>query len=135
MTDRPASWPMPTPKQIDKMAAAVGRKASPARGLAPDDDLPSEYWQALLDDAGADGGHPGPGTSGRLLRLNQIPRHLLRVSCRRCGRTVEIQRADAIRLYGPDAIWRDVGQRLLDNTCTQRTGRYEEDGCWPSYHT
>ena len=22
-----------------------------------------------------------------------------------------------------------VGQRLLDNTCTQRTGRHEEDGC------
>jgi hypothetical protein len=33
----------------------------------------------------------------------------------------------------PDAIWKDVGLRLLDNTCTQRTGRNEEDGCWPSY--
>jgi hypothetical protein len=31
------------------------------------------------------------------------------------------------------SVWRDVGQRLLDNTCTQRTGRHEEDGCWPSY--
>ena len=38
-----------------------------------------------------------------------------------------------MRLYGPDAIWKDVGLRLLDNTCTQRTGRHEEDGCWPSY--
>ena len=25
--------------------------APPARGLAPDEDLPPEYWQALLDDA------------------------------------------------------------------------------------
>ncbi|MDA9495523.1 hypothetical protein [Bradyrhizobium sp. CCBAU 11361] len=135
MTDHPASWRMPTPKQIDKMAAAVARKASPAPGLAPDDDLPPEYWQALLDDAGADGGHSGLGASGRLLRLSEIPQHLLRVGCRRCGRTVEIQKVDAARLYGPDAIWRDVGQRLLDNTCTNRTGRHEEDGCWPSYET
>ena len=29
---------MPTPKQMEKLAAAVGRKAPPARGLAPDDD-------------------------------------------------------------------------------------------------
>lgn len=133
MTDRPASWRMPSRAQMEKMAAAVGRKGPPARGLAPDDDLPPEYWQALLDDPRTDGGQPGPGVSGRLLRLSQIPQHLLRVGCRRCARTVEIQKADAIRLYGPDATWRDVGQRLLDNTCTQRTGRHEEDGCWPDY--
>lgn len=124
---------MPTSKQMDKMAAAVGRKAPTVRGLAPDDDLPPEYWQALLDDVGADGGNPGPTAPGRLLRLSEIPQHLLRAGCRRCGRTVEIQKADAARLYGSDAIWRDVGQRLLDNTCSQRTGRHEEGGCWPSY--
>lgn len=133
MTDRPASWRMPTRKQMELMARAVGRNAPAARGLAPDDDLPNEYWRALLDDASADGGNPASATSGRLLRLSQIPQHLLRVGCRRCSRTVEIQKVDAIRLYGPDAIWRDVGQRLLDNTCSQRTGRHEEDGCWPSY--
>lgn len=126
---------MPTRKQMDRMAAApaVGRKAPPARGPAPDDDLPPEYWQALLDDPRVDGASPGPGASGRLLRLSQIPQHLLRVGCRRCGRTVEIQKIDAARLYGPEAVWRDVGQRLLGNTCTIRTGRHEEDGCWPSY--
>ncbi|QQO19097.1 hypothetical protein JJB98_03800 [Bradyrhizobium diazoefficiens] len=133
MTDRPASWRMPTRRQMEQMAAAVGRKAPPVGGLAPDDDLPPEYWQALLDDPRVDGRSPGADPSGRLLRLSEIPRHLLRVACRRCGRIVEIQKADAARLYGPDAIWRDVGQRLLDNTCTQRTGRHEEDGCWPSY--
>jgi hypothetical protein len=26
-----------------------------------------------------------------------------------------------------------VGQRLLDNTCPHRTGRHEEDGCWPGW--
>ncbi|WP_247403438.1 hypothetical protein [Bradyrhizobium sp. 76] len=124
---------MPTPKQMDKMAAAVGRKAPAARGLAQDADLPPEYWQALLDDLGAARGSARSAASGRLLRLSQIPQHLLRVDCRRCGRTVEIQKADAARLYGSDAIWKEVGQRLLDNTCTQRTGRHEEDGCWPRF--
>lgn len=112
---------MPTRKQMEKMAAAVGRKAPPARGLAPNDDLPPEYWHALLDDPSAGRADPGPRASGRALRLDEIPRHLLRVSCRRCGRTVEIQKADAVRLYGQVAMWRDVGQR------------HEEDGCWPSY--
>ncbi|WP_247495108.1 hypothetical protein [Bradyrhizobium sp. 164] len=134
MTYRPASWRMPTPRQIDKLAAAeVGRKVPTVPGAAPYDDLPPEYWRALLDDSGTDACRPDPGASGRLLRLSQIPQHLLRVGCRRCGRTVEIQKADAALLYGPDAIWRDVGQRLLDNTCTNRTGRHEEDGCWPSF--
>jgi hypothetical protein len=122
---------MPTPKQMEKMARLVGRNAPPARALAPDDDLPPEYWQALLADASADARPSGSPVGPR--RLAEIPRHLLRVGCRRCGRTVEIQKVDAIRLYGPDAVWNDVGQRLLDNTCTQRTGRHEEEGCWPRY--
>ncbi|WP_456648600.1 MULTISPECIES: hypothetical protein [unclassified Bradyrhizobium] len=135
MNDRPASWRMPTPKQMEKMAAAISRKAPPRGGPGPGDDLPPEYWQALLDDGGVDARRLSASASGRMLRLDQIPQHLLRVGCRRCGRTVEIQKADAARLYGPDAVWRDVGQRLLDNICTQRTGRHEEDGCWPSFDT
>lgn len=118
---------------MDRMAAAVGRKAPFARGLAPNEDLPPEYWQALLDDAGAHRGKSGPAGAGRLLRLDEISKHLLRVACQRCGRTVEIQKADAVRLYGPEAVWKDVGQRLLDNTCSNRTGRHEEDGCWPQF--
>ena len=46
---------------------------------------------------------------------------------------VEIQKVDAVRLYGTNAIFKDVAQRLLDNTCQQRTGRHEKDGCWPSF--
>jgi hypothetical protein len=110
---------------MEKMAAAVGRNVPPKPGLAPDDDLPPEYWQALLDDPRADAKQV---PSGGTLRLSQIPQHLLRVTCRRCARVVEIQKADATRLCGPDARWRDVGQRLLDNTCTRRTGCHEEDG-------
>jgi hypothetical protein len=126
---------MPTPKQMEKLAnaAAVRKSVPPARTPGPGDELPPEYWQAVLDDARADASSPGPGAAGVRMRLSQIPQHILRVGCRRCARTVEIQKADAARLYGPDAIWKDVGQRLLDNTCTQRTGRHEEDGCWPVF--
>ena len=46
---------------------------------------------------------------------------------------VEIQRIDAIRLYRPQVVWRDVGQRLLDDGCRIQTGRHEEDGCWPDF--
>jgi hypothetical protein len=48
-------------------------------------------------------------------------------------RIVEIQKADAVRFYGPNAFWQEVAQRLLDQTCTNRTGRHEEDGCWPDF--
>jgi hypothetical protein len=130
MTDRPASWRMPTPKQMEKMAAAGIRKMPTNPGLAPGDDLPPEYWQALLDEAR---GEAGTGYSAGTLRLSQVPQHVLRVGCQRCGRLVEIQKVDATPLYGADAVWKHVGQRLLDNTCTQRLGRYEEDGCWPTF--
>ena len=69
----------------------------------------------------------------RQRRLSEIPRHVLRVECLRCNRVVEIQKVDAIRLYGPHAVYKDVGQRMLDNGCQQRTGRHEEDGCWPNW--
>jgi hypothetical protein len=122
---------MPSRKEMEKMALANGRNAPSAPALAPDDNLPPEYWQALLEDVRADVGLPGHSSGS--LRLSDISQHLLRVSCRRCGRTVEIQKVDAVRLYGERAFWREVGLRLLDDTCTQRTGRHEEDGCWPSY--
>ena len=131
MTDRPASWRMPSRKEMEKMATAAGRKTAPAPALAPEDDLPPEYWQALLEDERTDA--RSAGRSSAALRLSEIAQHLLRVGCRRCGRTVEIQKADAIRLYGSRAFWKEVGLRLLDDTCMQRTGRHEEDGCWPSY--
>ena len=135
MVNHLASWRFPTRAQMEKLGSspAISRKSSPRGAVGPADDLPPEYWQSLFDDPRVDGPDPGPGPSGRTLRLDQIPKHLLRVSCRRCGRTVEIPKVDAVQLYGSDAIWKDVGRRLLDNTCKQRTGRHEEDGCWPLY--
>jgi hypothetical protein len=128
MTDRPASWRMPSQKQMEKLAAEAGRKpAVPA--AAPEAPLPDAYRHSVLNDP-----HAGAtGTQMRQRRLSEIQRHLLRVSCRRCERTLEVQTADAVRLYGGNAVWNDVAQRLLDNTCQQRTGRHEEDGCWPAF--
>lgn len=119
---------MPTPKQMEKMAIEAGRQpALPAEG--PEEPLPAEYWQSVLQDPRALSG----GLRTRQTPLSELQHHVLRVSCRRCMRLVEIQKADAVRLYGSKAIWKDVGQRLLDDTCQQRTGRHEEDGCWPSF--
>jgi hypothetical protein len=135
MTDRPASWRMPTRKQMDKLtaAAAVRGNVPPVRQSEPGDEMPPEYWQAVLEDAAGDRTPTAPGPSIRTQRLADIQRHLLRVACCRCGRIVEIQTADAVRLAGPQAVWKDVGQRLLDDTCSQRIGRLEEDGCLPSF--
>ncbi len=92
------------------MAALVGRNAPREPGLAPEADLPPEYWQALLDDPRAES---RSGPSGGALRLSQIPQHILRVGCRRCGRVVEIQKVDAVRLYG-----------------RRRSGRVSGGGSW-----
>lgn len=121
---------MPNPKQMEKLAAEAARRQGPSAS-APNAPLPAEYWESVLKDARAG----ESGAQRRPRRLSEIQRHVLRISCRRCERTVEIQKADALRLYGGNALWKDVAQRLLDNTCQQRTGRHEEDGCWPAFET
>ena len=49
---------MPTPKQMEKLAnaAAVRGNVPPARTPGPGDEMPPEYWQAVLDDPRADTG-------------------------------------------------------------------------------
>ena len=122
---------MPTPKQMEKLAASIGRKVTAP--LAPQDKMPDEYWHAVLNDAQLEIRSSERSNAGQ--RLSEIQQHVLRVSCRRCARIVEIQKTDAIRLYGQQASWREVGQRLLDNTCKNRSGRHEEDGCWPAFES
>jgi hypothetical protein len=126
MTDRPAT----TPKQMEKLAAAAERDAA-ACPLDPDAEMPAEYWESVLNDPRV---AAMTGIPIQQRRLSEIPRHVLRVACQRCDRIVEIQKADAVRFYGQHAIWKDVGQKLLDDTCQQRTGRHEEDGCWPGFN-
>jgi hypothetical protein len=119
---------MPTPKQMEKLAAEAVRRPT-AAATAPEGPLPNEYWDSVLRDPRA----VSSGLPAGQRRLSEIQRHVLRVSCRRCERTVEIQTVDAIRLYGAKAIWKQVGQRLLDDTCQNRTGSHEDDGCWPNF--
>jgi hypothetical protein len=74
--------------------------AAPAR---TDEDC---WWDAVLSDPRAVTSTPSPART-----LGEIRSELLRVECLRCFRIVEIQRLDAVRLYGPHAIWKDVGHR------------------------
>jgi hypothetical protein len=131
--DRPASWRFPKPKEIERIERmARMQRPAPAPELAhgPADPPSEAWWQSVLNDPAAD----RQGWIGiHQRRLSEIPRHVLRVECRRCLRTVEIQKLDAIRMYGEHATWKEVGQRLLDSTCQNRTGRHEEDGCWPKF--
>jgi hypothetical protein len=116
---------------MEKLANETQRRpAAENPDPAPSDPVPNELWSAVLADPRAAGRPPLPIQQ---CRLSEIPRHVLRVECWRCLRIVEIQKADAVRFYGPHAVWKDVGQRLLDQTCTNRTGRHEEDGCWPDW--
>src|SRR5437762_3649389 len=86
MTDRPASWRMPPPKQMEKLAAEAARRPGPS-AAAPDAPLPAEYWESVLKDPRSD----ATGAQMRQRRLSEIQRNVLRISCRRCERTVEIQ--------------------------------------------
>jgi hypothetical protein len=115
--------------RTDGKMASQGTKTAKTEPLSPAEPLSDEYWDAVLQDPKARSGE----IPIQNRRLSEIPRHILRVSCRRCDRIVEIQTIDAVRLYGSHAIWKDFGGPLLDNGCQTRTGSREDDGCWPSF--
>ncbi len=133
----PASLPPADVSFVGQDARSDPRTLHPA-GLrtpsfddpGPAGELPDAYWDAVLEDPRAAG---RPWLPVSQMRLSEIPREILRVECLRCFRCVEIQRLDAVKLFGPHAVWKDVGNRLLDNGCQVRTGRHEEDGCWPDF--
>jgi hypothetical protein len=124
MSDRPASWRMPNPKQMEKLAADASRitLAEPEAGS----EMPEEYWQAVFADPrlqGSRGGRAQPSVA---------PGQVLRIDCRRCERLIEIQTDDALRLYGQNVSAGEVGRKVLGSVCEMRTGHHEEDGCWPT---
>ncbi len=101
---------MSIPKQMEKLAIEAVRRtpaADPAGAASAD--MPPEYWEAVLNDLHADVRPTGIPIQQR--RLSEIPRHVLRVSCRRCDRVVEIQTAEALRLYGRHTTWKEAGTR------------------------
>jgi hypothetical protein len=127
MNDRAASWRMPNTKQMETLARGQARMTG-SLTAPPPDQLPSE-WQSVLADPRA-GGKPWVRIEQR--RLSEVPRELLRLECLKCLRCIEIQRADAIRLYGPHAVLKDVAMALLEQGCRARSGSHE-DGCWPNW--
>jgi hypothetical protein len=95
---------------MEKLARSrVQATPESAPGAPPDD-----WWDSVLADPRAAG---KPRLPISHLRLSEIPRHLLRVECLRCNRAIEIQKADAVRLFGPHEVYKTVAQRLLDDTC------------------
>jgi hypothetical protein len=72
MTGRPASWRMPTPKQMERLAnaAAIGKNVPPVHTPGLGDEMPAEYWQAVMDDPHADAGRRTTGLSIRWRKFN-----------------------------------------------------------------
>lgn len=106
-------------------------QAAPATPAGPGDPMPEAYCDAVLAEPMA---RSAPGIQVRILRHSEIPRHVLRrLPAMRF--ILEIQANDAQKLYGRHAVWKDVGRRLLDDSCQQRTGSHDDNGCWPIYDT
>jgi hypothetical protein len=123
---RCAEWRFPSAKQqkAEDTARLMRQAAAPAT-TRTDEDC---WWDAVLRDPRAETTRPSPART-----LGEIRSSELRVECLRCFRIVEVVRADAVRLHGADARWRDVGGRLLADGCQSRTGNHEADGCWPDF--
>ncbi|MCW2079685.1 UNVERIFIED_ORG: hypothetical protein M2193_001860 [Bradyrhizobium japonicum] len=86
------------------------------------------WWAAVLSD-------PRAETRLPLARrtLAEIKASVLRVECLKCFRVVEIAREEALRRYDGGSLWKEVASHLLADGCQHRTGRHEEDGCWPDF--
>lgn len=84
------------------------------------------WWASVLSDPRAETRKPiGSRT------LAELRASVLRVECLKCFRVVAIDKAEALRRYYGGSLWREVAIRLLADGCAHRTGRHEEDGCWP----
>jgi hypothetical protein len=73
MTNHPSKLAHATTKQMEKLRASiVGRRACATRAVGPADEMPPEYWQAVLNDPLAGAKPRTDGYSTRLLRLSEI---------------------------------------------------------------
>jgi hypothetical protein len=121
----------------DRKHEILARREAARRPGPQHESLPYEldddgWWDAVLSDPRAAG---KPWIPIQQRRLDEITREMLRVECTRCMRIIEISRLNAVRLFGPHAVWKDVGLDLLARGCEHRSGRHEEDGCWPDFRT
>jgi hypothetical protein len=64
---------MPTPKQMEKLAATVGTEPRRTPSPGPDDTMPPEYWESVLRDPLA-GAVPSGRPSARGAAAVRYPR-------------------------------------------------------------
>lgn len=121
---RCAEWRFPTQKQ--QRAEETARRLAEAqrRHVSADDE--EAWWASVLADPRAETRKPYGSRT-----LAEIRASVLRVECLKCFRVVQIAREEALNRYDGGSLWREVAMRLLDDGCMSRTGRHEEDGCWP----
>lgn len=124
---RCAEWRFPTPKQQRVEETARRLAENQRRGVSVDDE--EAWWAAVLDDSRA--AAPVRPLASKALR--EIRQQTLRVACLKCFRAVEISHEEALRRYDGGSLWKMVALRLLADGCAHRTGRHEEDGCWPDF--
>jgi hypothetical protein len=86
-----------------------------------------ELWTSLLTDARAAGKPPSFRSSNAASPTSNA------MCCASGARIVEMRKVDAVEYFGADALWKNVSQRLLDQTYTNRSGSHDEDGCWPDW--
>ncbi|WP_256805741.1 hypothetical protein [Bradyrhizobium sp. Bra64] len=94
------------------------------RHVSADDE--EAWWASVLSDPRAETRKPIGQRS-----LAEIRAAVLKVECLKCFRVVQLAREEALRRYDGGSLWKEVAMRLLADGCAHRTGRHEEDGCWP----
>jgi hypothetical protein len=143
---RAADWRFPNEKQAraEETLRRMQHGPDDTRSGSNEDPAPSSYqsaapatdddawWTSVLSDPRAKGRPPLPIQQRR---LSEISRQMLRAECDKCGRLVEIQTADAVKLFGPHVIWKDAAMSLLVDGCKARAGNRDTDGCWPFFRT
>ena len=121
---RCAEWRFPTAKQ-QKVEETARRLADNQRRRVSVDDEEG-WWASVLADPRAATTRPRADRT-----LAEIRSSELKLECLKCFRVVAISREEALRRYDGNSLWKLVAARLLGDGCAHRTGRHEEDGCWP----
>lgn len=125
---RCAEWRFPNAKQ--QKAEETARRLAEAQRQRVHVDDDEAWWAAVLSDPRAETRRPLACRS-----LAEIRASVLRVECLKCFRVVQIAREEALRRYDGGSLWKEVAMRLLGDGCAHRTGRHEEDGCWPDFRS
>lgn len=125
---RCAEWRFPTAKQQKVEETARRLDENQRRRVSVDDE--DAWWASVLADPSATTAKPRADRT-----LAEIRSSELKVECLKCFRIVTVSREEALRRYDGNSLWKLVAALLLGDGCAHRTGRYEEDGCWPDFRS